>query len=75
MAPSDVERALAAVPEPVTACPACASLGIRMADLRDGGVPGGGELTRWACPQCGFLGQPILFPRRESYLAFRRALA
>lgn len=52
------------------ACPRCASLEIRAASLADGIIAGGGELAFRVCPRCGYRGQPVEFPRRESYAKF-----
>ena len=62
------------VPEPVTACPNCAFLGIRPPRMQDGAWAGGGELLGVACPRCGYLGVPVEFPRRADYRAFVASL-
>lgn len=61
---------LEGVPEPVSACPNCAFLGIRPPGVQDGVWPGGGELVGVVCPRCGYRGVPVEFPRREDYRAF-----
>ena len=61
---------LAALPEPVRACPNCASLGIRPARGFDGVSGGRFDLIR--CPNCGFSGPQIQFDRREEYGEFLR---
>ena len=72
VAPED----LAGVPEPVTACPDCGFLGIRMLTLQDGVALGGGEIgDKMNCPRCGYQGLAIRFERREDYGAFLRELA
>lgn len=65
---------LAAVPEPVTACPQCGFLGIRMITVHEGGWAEGGELTASACRRCGYTGQPVVFRRRAEYAQFVREL-
>lgn len=70
------DATLADVPEPVTACPECAFLGVRMPEIRDGLWPGGGELgSRVVCPRCGYQGLAVRFETREDYGAFLRELA
>lgn len=67
---------LADVPEPVTACPDCGFLGIRMLTLQDGMIPGGGELgDKMTCPRCGYQGLAIRFDTRADYGDFLRALS
>jgi len=70
LAPSDI----AAVPEPVSACPNCASLAIGMATPNDGVFAGGGELMQSSCPDCGYVGQPIVFRRRGDFAKFHDEL-
>lgn len=70
------DAALGAVPEPVTACPDCGFLGIRMLGISDGVWPGGGEIgDKMTCPRCGYQGLAMRFERREEYGAFLRELA
>lgn len=70
------DEAIAAIPEPVTACPDCAFLGVRMPGIRDGLWPGGGELgDRIVCPRCGYQGLAVRFEKREDYGQFLRDLA
>lgn len=70
------EEAIAALPEPVTACPDCAYIGIRTPELRDGVVPGGGEIgDKIVCPRCGYQGLAVRFDKREDYGEFLRDLA
>jgi hypothetical protein len=66
---------LEGVPEPVTACPNCAFLGIRAPGVQDGVWAGGGELVGVVCPRCGYRGVPAEFPRREDYRSFVASFA
>lgn len=66
---------LAALREPVTACPDCGFVGLRMPGIRDGAWPGGGELVKMVCPRCGYQGMPVEFATREEYARFLRELA
>lgn len=69
-------EAVADLPQPVTACPACGFLGIRMPEIGDGLWPGGGELgNRQVCPRCGYQGVAASFPTGEAYRAFLQELA
>ncbi len=61
---------IAAIPEPVSACPDCGFLGIRPPGIQDGVAIGGGELIFQVCPRCGYRGVPVEFARREDYAAF-----
>ncbi|HEX2021797.1 MAG TPA: hypothetical protein VHH36_03740 [Candidatus Thermoplasmatota archaeon] len=71
-APEDV----ADLPKPVTACPDCGFLGIRMPQVADGLWPGGGELgDRKVCPRCGWQGLAVSFQTGEAYRAFLQDLA
>lgn len=63
-------EALAALREPVVACPQCASLDIRAAEMGDGIIAGGGELAFRVCRRCGYRGQPVEFRKREDYAKF-----
>ena len=64
------------LPEPITACPDCGYLAIRMPGIGDGLWPGGGETgSRMVCPRCDWQGLPVSFERREDYAEFLRELA
>lgn len=66
---------LADVPEPVTACPDCGFLGIRMPGIGDRLWPGGGETgSRIVCPRCDYQGIAVSFDTRTEYGEFLRAL-
>ena len=70
------EEDLAAVPEPVVACPHCGYLGIRAPTMGDGGVPGVSELLdKRVCRRCGYQGLPVEFATREDYRGFLRDLS
>lgn len=63
------------LPTPITACPDCGYLGVRMPTLEDGLWPGGGELgDRKVCPRCAYQGLVPSFPDGESYRAFVASL-
>ena len=62
------------LPEPVSACPRCGYIGIRMPTLADGVALGGGEIGFHVCPRCHYRGMPLVFPTREEYGAFVREL-
>lgn len=62
--------ALEDLPEPVTACPECGFVGIRMAGIQEGVWPGGGSMMKVVCPRCNYVGLPLEFARREDYAAF-----
>lgn len=64
------EEDLRDVPEPVSACPDCGFLGIRMPNVEDGVWPGGGQIMFQVCPRCHYRGQPLVFARREDYHEF-----
>lgn len=69
------DTTLADVPEPVTACPDCGFLGIRMLGIRDGVWPGGGEIgDKMTCPRCGYQGLALRFDTRADYGEFLRDL-
>jgi hypothetical protein len=55
----------------VRACPRCASTEVRGPTIADGIWPGGGELQKLVCDECGFQGMMVEFDREEDYLAFR----
>lgn len=64
-----------ALPLPITACPDCGFLGIRMPTIHDGLWPGGGETgARMACPRCDWQGLPVSFRTGEAYADFVRSL-
>lgn len=66
---------LADLPEPVSACPDCGFLGIRMLSLQDGAIPGGSELgDKMTCPRCGYQGLAVRFDKRADYGEFLRDL-
>lgn len=74
--PAVPDAELADLPQPVSACPDCGYLGIRMPAIGDGLWPGGGELgDRMVCPRCQWQGLPVRFDRREDYGAFLRDLS
>lgn len=67
---------LADIPEPVSACPDCGFLGIRMPTIGDGLWPGGGETgDRMVCPRCDWQGLPARFEKREDYGSYLRELS
>lgn len=67
--------ALAALPEPVTACPRCGSPAIRPAQAAEGAFAGGGELLGiHHCPKCGHTGPAMTFARRAEYARFVEGL-
>jgi len=67
--------ALADLKEPVTACPECGFVGIRMAGIQEGAWPGGGSMMKVVCPRCDYVGLPLEFAKREDYAAFLAELA
>jgi hypothetical protein len=70
------EADLVDVPEPVTACPDCGFLGIRMLGIQDGTIPGAAEIgDKRTCPRCGYQGLAVEFSTRSEYGAFLRDLA
>lgn len=73
--PPPSEADLRDVPEPVSACPDCGFLGIRMPGIQDGVWPEGGQIVFQVCPRCHYRGQPLTFSRREDYALFVDELA
>lgn len=73
--PSPTQEDLRDVPEPVSACPDCGFLGIRMPGIQDGAWAGGGQIMFQVCPRCHYRGHPIVFGAREDYAEFVRELA
>lgn len=64
------------LPAPISACPDCGFLGIRMPQIEDALWPGGGELgDRKVCPRCGFQGLAVSFDSGDEYATFVRGLA
>ncbi|HET6406159.1 MAG TPA: hypothetical protein VFH78_16090 [Candidatus Thermoplasmatota archaeon] len=59
------------LPKPITACPDCGFLGIRMPTIHDGLWPGGGETGgRFVCPRCDWQGLPVSFPTGSAYVGY-----
>lgn len=74
--PVPSEDAVRGLRMPVTACPDCGYLGLRMPQRGDGLWPGGGELgERRVCPRCGYQGIAVSFGTGEDYRAFVAGLA
>jgi hypothetical protein len=68
-------EALAAVREPVKACPRCGSLDIQPARMQEGAYAGGGELLSIeTCARCHFRGLAVVFDRRADYAEFLEEL-
>ena len=66
---------VADLPEPISVCPDCGFLGIRMPSIGDGLWPGGGEIQdRMVCPRCEWQGLPARFDSRTEYRAWLRDL-
>lgn len=62
-------RALAALHEPVTACPVCGFLGIRSGSGQSVYL-GGPILAGCLCPRCGYRGLPLSVDKRADYIDF-----
>jgi len=69
-------EAIGSLPEPVTACPICGDLDLRLQGASEVPSTGGGELGHHLmCARCRYHGAPVTFDRREDYRLFLRELA
>lgn len=58
---------------PVSCCPDCGSLDLRLPGTMDGGALGGGELMVSVCRACGYRGAPLVFDDESAYVGFAQA--
>jgi hypothetical protein len=59
---------------PVKACLRCGSTQVRPANVREGGIPGAGEMLFWVCGRCGQRGPAIEFADPTAYREFVKSL-
>lgn len=59
---------------PIFACMRCGSTRVRLANLREGGIPGAGDMLGSICARCGNRGPALEFADPTAYRAFVKGL-